>query len=68
MKTMGADKILAIDAVRELCKNSLKKPALIVSKHLQLADIGLQKCSSPVTQDNIDTVYNKAKAILNDQN
>ncbi len=67
--TEAADKILAIDGCPLSCvKNSLEKAGFNSFKHLQLADIGLQKCSSPVTQDNIDTVYNKAKAILNDQN
>ena len=63
--TQAADQVLAIDGCPLNCvKNCLEQAGFSGFDHLQLADLGLAKGSSPATQDNIDTVTTKAKEIL----
>ncbi len=63
--TESACKILAIDGCLLNCvKNSLELAGFNKFEHLQLADIGLEKCNSPVTQENIDKVVTKGKEML----
>ena len=63
--TESADKILAIDGCPLNCvKNSLEQAGFNIFEHLQLADLGLEKCSSPVTEENIDKVVAKGKEMV----
>jgi len=63
--TESADKILAIDGCPLNCvKNSLELAGFKQFEHLQLADLGLEKCSSPVTEENINKVVAKGKEML----
>ena len=56
---------MAIDGCPLNCvKNSLEKAGFNKYEHLQLADLGLEKCSSPVTEDNIAKVVAKSKEIM----
>jgi len=62
--TESAEKILAIDGCSLNCvKNSLEHAGFNKYEHLQLADLGLEKCSSPVTVENISKVVDKGKEI-----
>ena len=58
MKTTEvADAILAIDGCPLDCaKNSLMEAGFTEFKHLQLADVGLNKCSTDVSDENIERV------------
>ncbi|MFH1616386.1 MAG: putative zinc-binding protein [Planctomycetota bacterium] len=63
--TESADKILAIDGCPLNCvKNSLELAGFKKFQHLQLADLGLEKCNSPVTEGNINKVVAKGKEML----
>ena len=63
--TESADKILSIDGCPLNCvKNSLELAGFKKFEHLQLADLGLEKGKSPVTQENIDKVVAKGKQML----
>lgn len=63
--TESADKILAIDGCPLNCvKNSLELAGFKNYQHLQLADLGMEKCKSPVTQDNIDKAVAKGRQLL----
>ena len=63
--TESADRILAIDGCPLNCvKNSLEKAGFNEFKHLQLAELGLAKCSSPVTEENIAKVAAKGKELM----
>jgi uncharacterized metal-binding protein len=63
--TESADKILAIDGCPLNCvKNSLEQAGFNKFDHLQLADLGLEKCSSPVTEENISKVAAKGKEMI----
>ena len=63
--TKSADKILAIDGCPLDCvKNSLEKVGFNEFDHLQLAELGLEKGSSPVTAENIDKVVDKGKEMI----
>jgi uncharacterized metal-binding protein len=63
--TESADKILAIDGCPLSCvKNSLEQAGFNKFEHLQLANLGLEKCSSPVTKENIDKVAARARELL----
>lgn len=63
--TESADKILAIDGCPLNCvKKSLEQAGFNEFEHLQLADLGLEKSSSPATQDNITKVATKAKEMI----
>ncbi|MCF7955995.1 MAG: putative zinc-binding protein [Phycisphaerae bacterium] len=66
MKTAeSADKILAIDGCPLNCvKNSLDLAGFKDFDHLQLADLGLEKGSSPATENNIDKVVSKGKELI----
>jgi uncharacterized metal-binding protein len=66
MKTTGsADRILAIDGCPLNCvKNSLEMAGFKEFNHLQLADLGLEKCISPVTDENVNRAVNKGNELL----
>jgi len=63
--TESADKILAIDGCPLNCvKNSLQQAGFNKYDHLQLADLGMEKCSSPVTEENVSKVVAKGKEMI----
>ena len=63
--TESADQILAIDGCPLNCvKSGLQQAGFTKFQHLQLADLGLEKCKSPVTDKNIETVVKAASALL----
>jgi len=63
--TESADKILAIDGCPLNCvKNSLELAGFNQFEHLQLANLGLGKCSSPVTEENIAKVVTEGKEMM----
>ena len=63
--TESAERILAIDGCPLNCvKNSLEQAGFNEFKHLQLADLGLEKCSSPVTKENVAKVVAKGKEVI----
>ncbi len=63
--TQAASSILAIDGCPLNCvKASLEKAGFANFKHLQLADLGLEKGKSPVTEDNISKVCSAATSLL----
>jgi uncharacterized metal-binding protein len=66
MKTaQGASAILAIDGCPLNCaKACLEKAGFTQFKHLQLADLGLEKGKSPVTKENINKVVTKSITML----
>ncbi len=63
--TESAERILAIDGCPLNCvKNSLEQAGFNKFDHLQLADLGLEKCGSPVTEENVSKVAAKGKEII----
>jgi len=63
--TESAEGILAIDGCPLNCvKNSLEKAGFNEFKHLQLAELGLEKCNSPATGENIAKVVAKGKEMM----
>ncbi len=63
--TEAADRILAIDGCPLNCvKSSLEQAGFKTFKHLQLADLGLEKCKSPVTEENISKVAARAAELI----
>lgn len=65
--TESAEKIVAIDGCELNCvKNSLEQAGFKKFEHLQLADLGLKKGSSPVTEENIDKVVFHGKSVLSE--
>ena len=63
--TESAEKILAIDGCPLNCvKNSLEQAGFNKFEHLQLAEMGLEKCNSPITEENISKVVAKGKEML----
>jgi len=63
--TESADQILAIDGCELDCvKSSLQQAGFTRFQHLQLADLGLEKCKSPVTDENIAKVAQAGAALL----
>jgi len=63
--TESAEKILAIDGCPLNCvKNSLQQAGFNEFMHLQLNDLGFEKCSSPVTEENIAKVVAKGKEMM----
>lgn len=61
----AADSILAIDGCPLNCvKSSLEQAGLNTFRHLQLADLGLEKCRSAVTEENIDRVAARAAEMI----
>lgn len=65
----AADSILAIDGCPLNCvKSSLEQAGFATFKHLQLADLGLEKCQSPVTDENVNLVASRAADLIVSQN
>ena len=63
--TESAERILAIDGCPLNCvKNSLQQAGFNKYEHLQLADLGMEKCSSPVTEENVSKVVAKGKEMI----
>ena len=63
--TEAADKILAIDGCPLDCvKNCLKQAGFENFEHLQLAEIGFEKGTSPVNDAAVATAVEKGKEIL----
>ncbi len=63
--TESAERILAIDGCPLNCvKNSLEQAGFNKFHHLQLSDLGLEKCNSPVTEENISKVAAKGKEMI----
>jgi uncharacterized metal-binding protein len=63
--TESADKILAIDGCPLSCVKSIfEKAGFKNFMHLQLAEIGLSKGNSPVTDKNVDKVTAKADEMM----
>ena len=63
--TESAERILAIDGCPLNCvKNTLEKAGFNEFEHIRLADLGLEKCSSPVTEENISKVAAKGKEMM----
>lgn len=63
--TESAERILAIDGCPLNCvKSGLEKAGFDNFKHLQLADLGMEKCSSPVTEENIGKVVAKGREMI----
>ncbi len=63
--TESAERILAIDGCPLNCvKNSLEQAGFNKFKHLQLAELGLEKCKSPANEVNVDKVVCAARPLL----
>jgi len=63
--TESAGKILAIDGCPLSCaKNTLEKAGFHKFVHFTLSDLGFEKHSCPVTEDNIDKVVAKGKEMM----
>ena len=63
--TESASKILAIDGCSLNCvKNCLEQAGFDKFIHLQLADIGMEKGKSPIDNEKIAEVTDKAKQML----
>ena len=63
--TESAEKILAIDGCPINCaKSCLEQAGFTDFKHLQLADLGLEKGKSPISEEAIEKVSLKAREIL----
>ncbi len=63
--TESAEKIIAIDGCPLNCvKNSLEQAGFDKFEHLQLADLDLEKCNSPATEENIDKVVAKGREMI----
>jgi uncharacterized metal-binding protein len=64
-KTKAAVRILAIDGCPLDCaKKTLEQAGFTTFQHLQLANLGLEKSKSPVTEENIDKVAARAAEII----
>lgn len=63
--TEAACKVLAIDGCPLNCvKNSLEQAGFTKFLHLQLADLGMEKGSSPATDENIGKAAAKGKEMM----
>ena len=63
--TRGAAQILAIDGCSLDCtKLCLEEAGFTDFEHIKVADLGLEKGKSPVTDENVATVVRTAKARL----
>jgi uncharacterized metal-binding protein len=63
--TESAERILAIDGCPLNCvKSGLEQAGFTKFRHLQLADLGMEKCSSPVTEENIGKVVAKGREMI----
>jgi len=61
----AAESILAIDGCPLNCvKSSLEQAGFSDFKHLQLADLGLEKCKSPVTEESVNKVAAQAAEMI----
>ena len=61
----AADSILAIDGCPLNCvKSSLEQVGFRTFKHLQLADLGLEKGKSPASEESVDKVAARAKEMI----
>ena len=61
----AADSILAIDGCPLNCvKSSLEQAGFNTFRHLQLADLGLEKCKSPVTEESVNKVAARAAEMI----
>jgi uncharacterized metal-binding protein len=61
----AADRILAIDGCPLNCvKSSLEQAGFNTFTHLQLADLGLEKCKSPVSDENVNKVAARAAELM----
>lgn len=64
-KTKSASKILAIDGCNLDCvKNSLEKAGFTEFEYLRITDLGMEKGSSPATDENIAKVVKNSTALL----
>ena len=63
--TKAAAKIVAIDGCPLDCaKSCLQQAGFTQFEHVQLADMGLEKGKTPVTEESIGKVVDRAKAAL----
>lgn len=63
--TESAEKILAIDGCPLNCvKGSLEQAGFTKFKHLQLADLALEKGKTPVTDETVGKVAAKGKELM----
>jgi uncharacterized metal-binding protein len=61
----AADSILAIDGCPLNCvKSGLEQAGFNTFRHLQLADLGLEKCKSPVTEESVNKVAARAAEMI----
>jgi uncharacterized metal-binding protein len=61
----AADSILAIDGCPLNCvKAGLEQAGFNTFRHLQLADLGLEKCKSPVTEESVNKVAARAAEMI----
>ncbi len=63
--TEAADGVLALDGCPLNCvKSSLEQAGFTTFRHLQLADLGLEKGKSPATEESINQVAARAAAMI----
>ncbi|HUW32664.1 MAG TPA: putative zinc-binding protein [Planctomycetota bacterium] len=63
--TEGASKIVAIDGCPLHCaKNSLEQVGFTQFEHVKLAELGMEKGKSPVTDERVAKVVEKAGSLL----
>ena len=63
--TEAAEGVLAIDGCPLNCvKSSLEQAGFTAFKHLQVADLGLEKGKSPATEENINKVAARAAGLI----
>ncbi len=64
-KTRSASKILTIDGCGLDCvKNCLEQVGFTEFRHLQVAELGMEKGKSPATDENISKVVAKGKEMM----
>ncbi len=64
-KTSSASKILAIDGCGLDCvRGCLEQAGFNEFKHMRVTDLGMEKGSSPATDENISAVATQVKSIL----
>lgn len=63
--TRAASGILAIDGCSLACaKKTLEQASFESFRHLQLAEIGMEKFKSPVTEEKVNEVFRESKVLL----
>jgi uncharacterized metal-binding protein len=63
--TEAAEGVLAIDGCPLNCvKSSLEQAGFTAFQHLQLADLGLEKSKSPVTEESVNKVAARAAELI----